>query len=88
VPSWEKTYFPVGIKISSKEDNCFLYKKNLTDKENVWDNDMSHQQSSQGQQPQQQQPQQEEAGLTMDQILQYLVQHTMAIEQLLSQGQI
>ena len=45
---------------------------------------MSHQQSSRGQQPQQQ-PQ--EAALTMDQILQYLAQHTMAIEQLLSRGQ-
>jgi len=44
---------------------------------------MSHQQSFQGQQPQQQQ----EAGLTMDQILQYLTQHIMAIKQLLSRGQ-
>jgi len=51
---------------------------------------MSHHQSSRGQQPQQQQPQpqlQSEATLTIDQILQYLAQHTMAIEQLLSRGQ-
>jgi len=51
---------------------------------------MSHHQLSQGQQPQQQQQQpqpQGEATLTMDQILQYLAQHTMAIEQLLSRGQ-
>jgi len=42
---------------------------------------MFHQQSSRSQQPQQQQqPQQEKAGLTMDQILQYLAQHMMAIE--------
>jgi len=42
---------------------------------------MFHQQSSWSQQPQQQQqPQQEKAGLTMDQILQYLAQHMMAIE--------
>ena len=50
---------------------------------------MSHQQSPRGQQPQQPQQQQQpqEAALTMDQILQYLAQHTMAIEQLLSRGQ-
>ena len=53
-----------------------------------------HQSSSQGQQPQQQQQQQQqqpqsqgEAVLTIDQILQYLAQHTMAIKQLLSRGQ-
>jgi len=56
-----------------------------TDKESTWDDNMFHQQLSQGQQPQQQQ---QEAGLTMDQILQYFTQHTMAIEQLLSRGQI
>jgi len=53
---------------------------------------MSHQQPSRGQQPQQQQQQQQqqqpqEVVLTMDQILQYLAQHTMAIEQVLSRGQ-
>jgi len=49
---------------------------------------MSHQQPSWGQQQQQQQqPQQEETGLTMDQILQYLAQYTMVIEQLLSRRQ-
>jgi len=50
-----------------------------------------HQSSSRGQQPQQQQQQQQqlqgEATLTIYQILQYLAQHTMAIEQLLSRGQ-
>ena len=48
---------------------------------------MSHQQSSRGQQPQQQQQQPQEVALTIDQILQYLAQHTMAIEQLLLRGQ-
>jgi len=53
---------------------------------------MSHHQPSWGQQSQQQQQQQQpqlqgEATLTMDQILQYLAQHTMAIKQLLSRGQ-
>jgi len=52
---------------------------------------MFHHQLSRGQQPQQQQQQQPqpqgEATLTMDQILQYVAQHTMAIEQLLSRGQ-
>ena len=48
---------------------------------------MSHHQPSQGQQPQQQQQPQGEATLTIDQILQYLAQHTMAIEQLLLRGQ-
>jgi len=51
---------------------------------------MSHYPSSQDQHPQQQQQQQsqqEETGITMDQILQYLAQHTMVIEQLLLWGQ-
>jgi len=80
---------PVGVKISSKEDNCSLYKE-TTEEEDTWDNNMSHHQSSsRGQQlQQQQQPQpQGEAVLTMDQILQYLAEHMMAIEQLLSKGQ-
>ena len=66
----------------------FSYEETTTEEEDAWDNEMSHQQSSRGQQPQQQQQQQpQEAALTMDQILQYLAQHTMAIEQLLSKGQ-
>jgi len=87
VPSWEKTCSLVGIKISSEEDNCSLYEE-TTNEEDVQDDDMS--QSSWGQQPQQQQQQQQQQGevvLTIDQILQYLAQHTIAIEQLLSRGQ-
>ena len=93
MPSWEKICSPVGIKISSEEENNRSSYKELTEEEDVWNNDMSHQQSPQSQQPQQQQqlqqqPQlQEETVLMMDQILQYLAQHTMAIEQLLSRGQ-
>jgi len=49
---------------------------------------MFYQSLFRGQQPQQQQLQQEEIGLTMDQILQYLAQYIIAIEQLLSRGQI
>jgi len=89
MPSWEKTHSPVGVNISLEEDNRSLYEETTTEEEDAWNNDMSHQQLFQGQQPQQQQqqPQQEETGLTMDQILQYLAQHTMTIEQLLLRGQ-
>jgi len=41
VPSWEKMRSPVGIKISSKEDNCSLYKE-TTDKEDTGNKNMSH----------------------------------------------
>ena len=77
---------PVGIKISSEEDDRSSYKETTTEEEDAGDDDMSHQ-SSRGQQPQQQPQPQGETTLTMDQILQYLAQHTMAIEQLLSRGQ-
>ena len=78
-----------------EEDDCSSYEKTTTKEEDAWDDNMfHHQSSSQGQQPQQQQQQQQqqpqsqgEAVLTIDQILQYLAQHTMAIKQLLSRGQ-
>ena len=73
----------VGVNISSEEKSNYSSYKKTTDEEDAGDNNMFYQQSSQGQQPQQQQ----ETGLTMNQILQYLAQHTMAIEQLLSRGQ-
>ena len=73
----------VGVNISSEEESNYSSYKKTTDEEDAGDNNMFYQQSSQGQQPQQQQ----ETGLTMNQILQYLAQHTMAIEQLLSRGQ-
>jgi len=74
----------VGVNISSEEESNYSSYKKTTDEEDAGDNNMFYQQSSQGQQPQQQQ---QETGLTMNQILQYLAQHTMAIEQLLSRGQ-
>jgi len=47
MPSWEKTCFPVDVKISSEENDCSSYEETTTEEEDVWDNMFHHQSSPQ-----------------------------------------